>query len=390
MTSCNYIVNTEYDVLVQKGFELLYPTLYGTVTQIIDHERVGDPQVTLRQNVNNLYYELYRLVEWRVWLDNYLKSCDIRCLTKEMIEKSKEKFLINCPLICSNPKSLELIALFEESIPECGVSKYKWLGDGVCDLGNLVYNILEIIVDGVRRTVIVPTNADLNYYIGLGIPTATAQRLIDTRVIQVNSSSCCPYTVVNTPLLSISTVAPVTLILSYNLNNDSLPGVLTYNGITITLNEIEGFVTIPNVTPATSYTFTLTVTNCAGTNSTTISVTTPPYTINIVLGNNLVGNFNLLNGLQIGVNNIVNYCQSVTISWLGINQLQGITVFNVNQQDKLSEVQWTQVVSNTNVGGSWTIPCVDRNYLIFIDGERLINCGLVNTLLSNDIITISI
>ena len=108
----NFPEYTKYQRLIQEGFDLLYPSLYQNFTDIWDYELIGEPQTDLRNATNNLYYELYRLAEWLVYVDQYLERCGRTCLNKEESDKIKSKFLIDCPLICSNDKSLQLIKLF--------------------------------------------------------------------------------------------------------------------------------------------------------------------------------------------------------------------------------------------------------------------------------------
>ncbi|MCS7317138.1 MAG: hypothetical protein NZZ41_02295 [Candidatus Dojkabacteria bacterium] len=389
--NCNLFPEyTKHQKLIQEGFDLLYPSLYQHFTDIWEKELIGEPQKELRELANKLYYELYRLAEWLVEVDRYIERCNKGCIQKQESDKIKEKFLITCPLICLNDKSLELIKLFESNLPFCSNESYRWIGEGVCDSANLVYRVLELVQNGVKRFVIVPLHANTQYYLDLGIPSGEVTRLINSRLIQSNHPQCCPYPAVNMPYVRILSLLQTAVSFEYHLNNGQATGVFELNGQVQTVNQPSGTIIFSSLTPTNSYTLKVTVSNCAGSLSLTLPFDTPPYVLTIQIGVNLQGNIQLLNGLVVGGNVITTYCSQVVVAFQGINVLHKITKFEVDGQDKLNEVVFTQIVNGYNVGGSFTFPCFDKDTTIFIDGERLFSCDDINLSVTGNTITISV
>lgn len=390
MNCNNFPIRNKYERLIQEGFELIYPSLYQKFIDIWEYELIGEPQEDLRNHTNNLYYELYRLAEWLVYVEQYLERCGRACLNKEESDKIKSKFLIHCPLICSNDKSLELIKLFESEIPICSTQSYRWLGTGKCLSGDLIYQTLELIQNGVKRLVIVPLTANNQYYLDLGIPQEEATRLINNRIIQQDSSQCCPYDEINSPFIQFISVIPTALTVEYQLNNPQAIAVFELNGQIQTVTQSSGTLIFSGLTASTTYVLNVTVSNCAGNLTLELPIETPPYILTIQIGNNLQGNIQLLNGLQVGNNIIPNHCTQVVVGFEGINTLHKITTFLVDGEDKLEEVIFNQIIGGHNVGGSFTFPCFNKDTTVFIDGERAINCDDINLTITGNTITISV
>lgn len=391
MMSCNNFPKyTKYQKLIEEGFQILKPSLYQNFEDIWDYELIGEPQLDLRTQTNNLYYELYRLVEWLQFVERRLESCLTGCITEEESKKIRDKFLIDCPLICSNPESLRLIRLFEAELPICGTESYRWIGGGTCLVGDFIYQTLELTRDGQSTIQLVPLTAGLQYYLDLGIPQAEAQRLIQTRVIELESENCCPYQEVNAPFVQIVSVTATAISVEYQLNNPQASGTIRVGNQTQTVTTSSGTIIFTGLIPGTAYQVEFTVGNCAGQLTLTVPVSTPPYLVTITLGQNLIGNVELLNGLQVGVNTFLVYCNQVNIGFQGINQIHEIRTFTSNGQNVLNQVVWNQVINNKNIGGTFTIPCIDRDYELFIDGVRALDCDNIVTSVSGNTITISL
>jgi hypothetical protein len=357
---------------------------------IVHYERYGDHQKDLRTLINNYFYELYRLVEWLEYIDNHLLVCGKSCLTQEEIEKSKTKFLIDCPLICSNPRSRELIALFENSIPTCGTTSYQWYNVDTCYQGNVIRYKVRSIIDGVESIINIPYTATIADIIALGIPDPWATNLFNTRIVQLNSPDCCQYSSVNPPFLDVIAVTTSSITLSYVLQNPQATGTITLGSQTINLVEPTGTVTFTGLNLNTSYNITMTVSNCAGSLTINRTVSTLPYLVIIELGPNVTGNIQILGQFQVGINQVGTYCSQINIAWQGINNIHEITEFLVNGQSGLSDVTWNQVFNNKNIGGVYTIPCIDRDYTIYIEGIRALDCDDITTDMSGNTITISL
>ena len=162
------------------------------------------------------------------------------------------------------------------------------------------------------------------------------------------------------------------------------------NGQVQTTSAASGTIIFSGLTPTSPYTLKVSVTNCAGTVELELDIETPPYILTIQLGQNLVGNIQLFNGLQVGTNVITQYCSQVSVAFQGINTLHEITVFQVDGQDRLNDVIFNQVLGTSNVGGSFTFPCFDRDHTVFIDGVRALNCDDINIAVTGNTITISV
>jgi hypothetical protein len=357
---------------------------------IVHYERYGDHQKDLRTLINNYFYELYRLVEWLEYIDNHLLVCGKSCLTQEEIEKSKTKFLIDCPLICSNPRSRELIALFENSIPTCGTTSYQWYNIDTCYQGDVIRYKVRSVIDGVESIINIPYNATIADIIALGIPDPWATNLFNTRIVQLDSPDCCQYSSVNPPFLDVIAVTTSSITLSYVLQNPQATGTITLGSQTINLVEPTGTVTFTGLNLNTSYNITMTVSNCAGSFTINRTVSTLPYLVIIELGPNVTGNIQILGQFQVGINQVGTYCSQINIAWQGINNIHEITEFLVNGQSGLSDVTWNQVFNNKNIGGVYTIPCIDRDYTIYIEGIRALDCDDITTNMSGNTITISL
>lgn len=388
---CNtYPYHSRYNNLIEKGYRILEPYMLSYFDDIVHYERYGDHQKDLRTLINNYFYELYRLVEWLEYIDNHLLVCGKSCLTQEEIEKSKTKFLIDCPLICSNPRSRELIALFENSIPTCGTTSYQWYNVDTCYQGNVIRYKVRSIIDGVESIINIPYTATIADIIALGIPDPWATNLFNTRIVQLNSPDCCQYSSVNPPFLDVIAVTTSSITLSYVLQNPQATGTITLGSQTINLVEPTGTVTFTGLNLNTSYNITMTVSNCAGSLTINRTVSTLPYLVIIELGPNVTGNIQILGQFQVGINQVGTYCSQINIAWQGINNIHEITEFLVNGQSGLSDVTWNQVFNNKNIGGVYTIPCIDRDYTIYIEGIRALDCDDITTDMSGNTITISL
>ena len=330
------------------------------------------------------------MAEWLEYLNDHLKACGKTCLTQDEIDRSKTKFLIDCPLICSNPRSREIIKLFEDVIPRCGVSSYSWYPISSCYRGDLIYTKVKIVIDGVETIVLVPPTATIDDMIDLGIPNPYATDLFNSRVVEVDSVNCCQYETVNPPYLDIINITTNSVTLSYVLQNNQAAGALTLNGQTINVTEPSGTVTFTGLTLSTEYTITFTVTNCAGSITINRNFSTLPYFVTIVLGPNITGNISFANNLVVGVNQFNFYCTQVNISWTGINNIHEVTEFLVDGQNRLNDVTWNQVVNTKNIGGTFTIPCIDKDYTIYIEGVRALDCDDIQTNINGNTITISL
>lgn len=389
--NCNrFPIYTKYQKLIEEGFKILEPSLYQYFKDIWEYELIGEPQDKLREITNNIYYELYFLVQWLVYVDNYLESCNRTCLNKEEIERIKQKFLPNCPLICSNEKSLEIIKLFESKIPTCSAESYRWLGEGVCNSGDLIYEVLEIIKQGERKLIRVPLNANNQYYLNLGIPQEQVTKLLQTRTIKEKSELCCRYESVNSPLIRILSMTQTSVTFEYQLNNPE--GTITFklNNQVQSSNQSSGTITFSGLSISQNYKLEVTVRNCAGSVSIEREFDTPPYILKIILDNNLQGNLQLLNGLQVGDNVINTHCSQIIVGFQGINILHKITGFLVNGQERINDVVFNQIINGSNVGGSYIFPCFDKDAIVEIKGERLLTCSDINVNMTGNTITISV
>lgn len=390
MNCNNYPYHTIYNNLIDKAFRIIEPYLFNYFDDIIHFEKYGEYQGDLRNIINNYFYELYRLAEWLKYVFDYLKSCNKTCLHKEEIEKTKNRFLINCPLICSNPRSKEIIQIFEEVIPLCETISYTWHPISSCYKGDLIYTKVKEYVNGVEKTIIIPPDATVEDIIQLGIPEPYATNLFNGRIVQLDSPNCCKYESLNLPYLDIVNITNNSITLSYIFQNDDAVGTITVNGQSINLTQPSGTITVTGLSPNVNYQAVFTVTNCAGSITVNKSFSTLPYIVTITLGPNISGNISLGNGLVVGTNVFTTYCSQVNISWTGINNLHEVTEFLVDGQDRLSDIVWNQIFNGKNIGGTFTIPCIDKDYTVYIEGVRALDCSQINVELDGNTITISV
>lgn len=383
----------KFQITLEEAFSLLNQSALEKADSIYKFERIGEFQGQTRDSLSSYFYELYRLIEYVDYALNNLEACNLPYYTSSELDKIKSKFLIDCPLICSNPLSLEIIRIFDRLIPQNNQPQVlKWVLEPECFSSSTYYRYLQI------ETRIVPIPFNLNsqelidYLSSINITNVTLEQadlLVNTRLFELVNSNCCEFDSVDDLILIPSLIVATRIEVEYNIGNGTSASIKIGNQSQVLENKF-GFINFPGLAPNTTYQIELTVSNCAETKSVLITPTTPPYFVTVATSPALIGQLQFTQ-LQLGTTQINNFCESRILSFQDNPLVPGIyeiTTILVNGEERIQDLIVTETVNGQPSGGNLTLSCIDRDYLIFIDGRFALTCTGVSSTLENNIITI--
>jgi len=393
--STPYRVNTKYEKLANDAFQIVRKAIMEELREANEYSELGI-EIT-KANIERYYYLINYLIYIRQVIDNWLESSGNTCLSEKDYQKVLDAYLINCIIkdgICDKYTN-NLINLILK-VPKCVEPfTYVWTGLGICSPTggeNLVERVnLSKYQSGVYiETLEIPTEVSLEAF-KFYVPEGT-QELLDARFISSSpNDNCC---------FEIIPVSPI-VILDEVRNNDftaTWDGGTVYNIILTRISDNAELVnefttdtvrTFTNLDISTSYQLSVILTNCAGTSTSFLVVTTLPYYVNINICPSLSSQLTLTNAVE-GSNIVEIYGDTFRFRFDDLTEPYfTVNSVTVNSVDYLNSVIFDKSISTVDTGGIIEIAGITEDKTVNICGVQGNVCNAISSFYDDSIETIT-
>lgn len=367
-----YRVATKYETLAKKAFEIVRKAIIEELNEIQEYGHLGI-EIT-KQRVERYYHLINYLLHVRTVLDNHLQATGKTCISEEDFEKLRAVYLIDCIIeegVCDKYTN-NLINLIVQA-PFCeSASEYYWTGVGLCTNINgqallQRVNLVETKSDVVIDVLSIPENIDIEVF-RFYVPNAT-EELLQARFIEDNSSNCCIEELPEIPTVSVLEVRNTDITVSWSGSTSYIVRLFQADNQLLTIETTDTSRTFDNLELNTQYRVEVEISNCAGSSTGQVQVTTLPYTVSISLCPEIENQIQIV-GAQIGDNLVTDYQGTFTFNFLDNNApFYEIDSILVNGVDYLNNVIFNVMQGSVKTGGTVVLNGITENKNIEMCGS---------------------